>query len=333
VCQIQLDDDNDSFMIQRLTIEDFSLVIDLLTNPAVTKVLHSCSEDLEVFSTFLNCIPTPLIDTQIAAGLLNIGVAVGYANLIKTVSGVELAKDETRSNWLQRPLTPQQIQYAAQDVEFLLPVFYQLRDQLVKADRWPWLLEECDNLIATAKQPADLDEYYKRIKSAAKLTPQQLAILKPLSHWREVQARAQNKPRNHVIHEKALVEVARRQPSTANQLKQIDGLSPPKIRQYGDMLLQAVADVGKIDKTDLPEALPGPLTIAQRDLLKALKETANDIADRLELPAEVLAKKTDYEHIIRALRSPQDDGLSERMQGWRKTVIGEPLLAVARQFS
>jgi ribonuclease D len=109
------------YLVDPLAIGDFEPLVKLLTDPSVVKVFHACSEDLEVFSSFLGCVPEPLVDTQIAAGLLGYGPACSYASLVETLLGISLEKGETRSDWLQRPLQSKQLQYAVQDSFFCCP--------------------------------------------------------------------------------------------------------------------------------------------------------------------------------------------------------------------
>jgi len=327
----QLACDDGIYLIDPLPISDFFPLVNLLQSPDVVKVLHSCSEDLEVFSHFLDIVPEPLIDTQIAAALLNYGPSVGYANLVNATQQVELPKGSTRSDWLQRPLSEEQKLYAAQDVAYLLPIYRQLQQGLKDQDRWQWLQEDCDNLIAAAKAPVDQGDYYRRIKSAWKLSRPKQAVLKALSDWREQRARRDNVPRNHLVHEKVLWEIANRLPRSMPQLQNVGGLSPRKIRRYGQDLLDIVEQQRAAEQNPdaLPLALAPPLPLDARALMRALRERVAQHAEQLALPPELLAKKADLEFIVRSGLDQAPYQLPPRLQGWRKSAVGDDLIALA----
>ena len=182
-----------------LAINDFSPFKALLVNPNVIKVLHSCSEDLDVFSRLLGVVPEPLFDTQIAAAYAGFGFSVGYANLLKAVLAIDIPKSETRSDWLQRPLSQSQLKYAAMDVAYLLVVYGKLLKELQSRQRLPWVQENCCELVANAKCAEAPEHYYCKVKQAWQLNRQELAILQVLCGWRERQARARDVPPQSVV--------------------------------------------------------------------------------------------------------------------------------------
>lgn len=329
----QLYDGTHCYLVDPLAITDFSPLVELLTNPEVVKVFHACSEDLEVFQCFLNCLPEPLVDTQIAAALLPHGSSTSYASMVETVLGHQLEKGETRSDWLRRPLEERQLHYAAQDVVYLLDIYQQLVEELKAAGRLDWLREECESLLAAARKPAGLDDFYPRIKLAWKLRPQELLVLKELSHWREVQARERDLPRNFVVHERTLWDVARKQPRSINALRAMDGMDGRTLRRWGDALLDLVAKAQDLGPGHYPEPLPAPLPLAQRKLGKALKACAAEKAEALQLAPDILVKKADFEYIIRSGMYDGSYSLPPRLQGWRRPIIGDALIQLAETLS
>lgn len=329
----QLSNGEAHFLIDPLSITDFSSLVSLFTNPDVIKVLHSCSEDLEVFNYFLKCVPEPLVDTQVAAALLNYGSSLGYAAIVLELLGLELSKEETRSNWLQRPLLEKQKVYAAQDVAFLLPVYEQLIAKLKDQERFSWLLEECNNIVSAAKLPVNTQDFHLRIKLAWKLNPRQLATLQLLSNWREIGARRIDVPRNHFVHEKSLWEVAKQQSSSLDDLSGITEMRSRQRQKYGEEILNIVRQAQEIASADLPRVLPSPLSSADKKLLKALKEIVLEQSQVLGLPIEVLARKADYEYIIRSKNLTGQHALSSRLSGWRRELIGNTLLVAVQAQS
>ena len=218
---LQVGDGQRAYLIDPLEVKDWAPFAELLEDPAVTKVLHSCSEDLEVFLRLTGALPAPLFDTQLAAGYLNIGFSMGYSRLVQTVLGIELPKGETRSDWLQRPLSDTQVSYAAEDAQHLAELYQVLLPKL-SADKLAWILEDGAELVANLRREIDPDEAYLEAKLAWKLSPQQLAVLRALCAWRERQARARNQPRNRVLREHSLWPLARFQPDNTVALARIE---------------------------------------------------------------------------------------------------------------
>ena len=218
---VQVGDGERAFLIDPLEIRDWSPFADLLEDPNVVKVLHACSEDLEVFLRLTGSLPVPLFDTQLAAGYLNLGFSMGYSRLVQAVLDIELPKGETRSDWLQRPLSPTQISYAAEDAQHLAEVYRVLQPRL-SADKQAWVLEDGAELVANLRREIDPDEAYREAKLAWKLSRQQLAVLRALCAWRERQARERNQPRNRIIREHSLWPLARTQPDNLVDLARIE---------------------------------------------------------------------------------------------------------------
>ena len=148
---LQIGDGERAFLIDPLTIDNWQPLAQLLENPAVVKVLHACSEDLEVLLRLTGSLPAPLFDTQLAAAYLNLGFSMGYSRLVSEVLGIDLPKGETRSDWLQRPLSETQISYAAEDAVHLAELFVRLRPKL-SDDKYAWVLEDGAELVANLRR-------------------------------------------------------------------------------------------------------------------------------------------------------------------------------------
>lgn len=330
---IQIADGHQCYLIDPLAINDFSSLKNILDNQRIIKVLHSCSEDLEVFSHLLGSAPGPVFDTQIAAAFAGFGFSMGYANLVNAVLGIEIPKDETRSNWLQRPLSQSQLTYAAADVTYLLEVYRILTTKLVTEKRWDWVEEDCQRLVNAVDAQKDIERYYRKVKLAWKLSRKELAVLQALCAWREREARLKNVPRSRVLPDRILWEISRRKPKKAQQLFSIEGIQSRHVKNYGDILLDCVSRIVTGPVSDYPERLPAPLLPAQGARLKALKAKSIVKAEELGIPVEVLVRKKDYEFIIRSgLETSGDYQLSERLKGWRQPVIGDLLLQTAAGF-
>lgn len=328
---IQVGDGRGCYLIDPLAITDFSPLRELLLDPAVTKVLHSCSEDLEVFQRLLDLVPSPLFDTQIAAAFAGYGFSLGYAGLVKAVLNIDVPKEETRSDWLQRPLSVAQLKYAALDVAHMLVVYGKLLQQLKATGRLQWVKEDCADLVTNARQPDDFTQAYRKVGFAWKLRSQELATLQQLCIWRETEARERNVPRNRLVKEPVLWEIARRQPSDLEQLQRIRDLPPRTLRDYGEQLLAIVAASGASDPASWPERLPPPLAIREAAQLKRLKKHVRDLAEKLDMPVEIFVRKKEYEELLRSSLHGEEFVLPSRLQGWRFEVVGQTLLALAQE--
>jgi ribonuclease D len=318
------------YLIDPLSIDDLSPLKALLEDPAVLKILHACSEDLELFRSLVDTIPAPLFDTQIAAALIGQGFSRSYQALVELVLGISIAKGETRSNWLQRPLSESQCQYAALDVEHLAEIHAVQVALLQKAGRSDWMSEECERLLAAANDYVVPEDYYMKISSAWRLDRPKLMILKTLCAWREREAREHNKPRNHVIKEKALVLIAREQPGSKEELKTTAEMSPRQIRKYGDKVLLLAAEAGQVPENQCPPLMDKPLGKETNSLLKQLRNRVIEVAEQLQMAPEMLAKKRHLEELIRLARDSGEFVLPGSLDGWRREVVGEQLMTLVR---
>ncbi|WP_317931557.1 ribonuclease D [Halioxenophilus sp. WMMB6] len=332
---IQLADGEEHYLIDPLHLADHEAFRALLLNPGVTKVLHACSEDLEVFRVCFGVLPAPLFDTQLAAAFCGYGFSVGYANLVKAMFNVELPKDATRSDWLARPLGEVQKRYAALDVAHLLLVYGKLLTQLKSSERLPWVLEDCQNMLDQATDTQLVDEdYYLKLKLAWKLNRPSLAVLKAVCRWREEEARRSNVPRNRIAKDAVLQAIAEIKPPHLAKLSTVDGIHGRFLREYGAHIVALVHDTLAADQSSWPPRIAKPLPPTVGDMNKALKERVNQVAEGLDLPAEVLVRKADMQVLLRSLYEGREPELSARLgSGWRRSVIGDELLDSAEQFT
>ena len=310
-----------AWLVDPLALQDPSPLAALLTDPEVEKVLHSASEDLEVFQRWLGVLPQPLFDTQRAAALLDRGFGVGYRALVHAICDIDLPKGETRSDWLQRPLSHSQCDYAAQDVLWLLPVYRELNAQCVEQGRRDWVL--ADGRDAAASLATATEDYHLRIKNAWKLNPRQLGTLAAVAAWREETARRRDKPRSWIIDDQACMQLALRDPQSWTELQRLD-LPRPALRHHGEELLALLAAQRERPEDTMPRALPAPLDAAGRQTLKQLKAAVRDTAQRLGMTPEVLLQSKDYEILLREARG---EPVSEprHWSGWRQEVVIDPL--------
>ena len=331
---IQLCDGVTTWLIDPLAFADSELspLVELLNNEGVLKVIHSCSEDLEVLRYALGVLPRPLFDTQIAAAFVGLGFSLGYQALVKEITSVELSKHETRSDWLQRPLSQSQLSYAAEDVHYLGAIYEKLNEKLRACGRLDWLQEDMRALLAGAELDAPVEQYYSRVKGAWKLDRQSLGVLKLLCSWREVEARQQDRPRGRIVADKDLLQVAISKPQdkrllSGRQAANGEGIHLRAARVYGDKIVSLVADGLQADPDSLPLLLPKPVPREQGGTLKACKKIVNDRANVLAMAPEMLARKADLTYLLHGAVAGRARLSSAMENGWRKAIIGDQLLA------
>lgn len=322
---IQIGDGKCAFLIDPLLIGNWQPLAELIEDRNVVKVLHACSEDLEVLLRLTGKLPQPLFDTQLAAGYLNLGFSMGYSRLVQEVLGIDLPKGETRSDWLQRPLSETQVSYAAEDAVHLAELFSALRARL-SDDKYAWVLEDGAELVAQLRREVQPDSLYREVKLAWKLSPQQLAVLRALCAWREREARLRDVPRNRILKEHALWPIAKSQPTNLAALARIDDMHPRTLRQDGETLLQLIKHAASLPAEQWPEPLPEPLPIEASGILKQLRAVGQAEGQRLGIAPELMLRKKTLEAL---LKSGYPDGpytLPDSLRGWRRERMGQALL-------
>lgn len=338
---IQICDGRQNYLIDPLKIDDWSQFKELMLRPSLMKIFHSCSEDLLVFFAFLDIIPQPIFDTQIATAFLDGGFSLSYQNLVKDRKDIEIPKEETRSDWLQRPLTDKQLKYAALDVAYLPEIFKWQTRELEKSGKLVWFQEECERLIQTyeSEVQADFSLYYLNIKSAWQLNNRQLAALQMLASWREERARQRDKPRNWIIKDKELVAIAKSLPADKQQLSTIANLHSSFVRYENVEILQLIQNANQMIESELPELPLRPLSGGQKNKLKKAQLVVEEKAKVLAMPVELLARKRClmalFTNIIQAQAQDQQleineetINIPEELQGWRKPHLLQPLLEI-----
>lgn len=307
-----------AYLIDPLQLDKLDALREFLTDPAQIKCLHSASEDLEVFEHWLQVLPSPLFDTQRAAALLGLGGGLGYRAIVAQFFKVDLPKEETQSDWLQRPLTASQAEYAAQDVSYLYPIGVQLLERAESMGRKEWILEEGARMTPGGKPPLS------KFKTAYRLPPKQQAVLAAVVNWREAEARQLDRPRSWILNDKLLMALAQATPATINDLQRIEGIPAGLIRRAGEALLAQIALAEGAPDAAIHKDIVVPLSRDDKDVLSRLSEHLKTLADSLQIPPEVLMPKSDLERLIRqgsesALESPA------AWSGWRATTVIEPL--------
>lgn len=279
-------------------------------------VMHACSEDIEALTVFTGAPPAAILDTQIAASLCGFDLQCSYQRLVRELTGTELPKDATRTDWLKRPLSPQQLAYARDDVVWLPELATRLRERLESLGRLGWWEEECARLLAGVRQQLPERDAWKQVKGAGNLSGVPLARLQALAAWRDRLARERDLPRGFILRDPVLLALAEQAPRQADALAAL-GIHPSVIRRDGDTVLALLREAANQPP---PPPLPEPPDAAQRSQVKRLRSRVGEIATELGLEPEVLVRRRWLEALVREPRQ-----VPEPMQGWRLDRVARPL--------
>lgn len=288
----------------------------MLENSLQVKVLHSVGEDLEVLRILTRTLPSPLFDTQIAAAMLGYPLQCRYETLVSEVLAVELPGGKARSDWCKRPLTRDLTTYAAQDVIWLPRLQAILSEALELKGRLSWLQEDCERLLANARdesaEPAVL-----RVKGAGSLDDDQLEILARLAEWRDHEAQRRDLPRSFVVRDEVMMTLAASPPGPERE-RQLRALPPPVLRRHGDRFSAILAEAPRTD-FERPATLK-PLSPEQRERIKLCQAAVTRLAGEIEVEPALLASRREITRLVRG-------EMPDWMGGWRGQLLGEILTA------
>ena len=312
-------------LIDPLAISEWQSFVELLANPQVTKVLHASGEDIEIFHQQFGTLPQPMMDTQIMANFLGFPLSVGFAKLTEHYLQISLDKGLSRTNWLKRPLSEQQLHYAAADVYYLLPIYQQM---FKAAEVSPWLAiiqQECQFMMEKRIKPINPDKAYLDISNAWRLDRAALNNLKFLARWRLQEGIKRNLALNFIVDSQSLVKVAIHAPKHTSELLTL-GLHPMEIKRYGKKLLLLIEQAKRVSSTDYPDLIENiaekagyknQLHLLQHQLKQLLKD---------DLPMPVVASKKSLHQFLKWYLTGQSQAkLPELLQSWRR-IYGEALL-------
>jgi ribonuclease D len=324
---IQLYAGADLVLIDPLTISDWQPLAELLAAPSVTKLLHSCNEDLEAFASVGLTNIQPLLDTQLTAELAGMGASLGYAKMVEQLLGKTVDKTESRTDWLARPLALTQLEYAAYDVLYL----YQLKDLLLAKlpdpKFLPLLLAEGEQMISRRHHQLPVAFKFLELKNSWQCSARELAVLRALTRWRAQYAEQKDMALGLVLKDAVMYELAKRRPVTLDGLAQIQDLHPREFRRHGQLLLDLIAQAKALSQDECPQPFyhqtdfPG-FKQAQQELTDAVQQAANASG----IPAGFLSVKRQLNEYLNWCWRVTDDErrqlpIPEYLRGWRRQIL------------
>lgn len=311
--------------VDPLAIADLTPLLEAIYNPDIVKVLHSCRQDLEIFYQITGKIPGPIFDTQIAAPLLGFQENPGYAMLVSSFLNVNLSKAHTRTDWSERPLSEDQIQYAADDVIYLCKIYKIMCEQLDKLGRSNWLESDFALLNDPELYQLSPENAWLKIRGKNKLTGKQLSIMQSLTEWRERTAQQENKPRSWLLQDDLLLELGKLQPVTLAELAKIRNINDRTVNRYGKAICELIDSARQRAPKPLAEKdQAGKKTQQHEAILDVLSAVVRIRAEENSLNPIILATRKDLEQLL----SGDEDCLL--LHGWRYNMAGRELQGLLR---
>ena len=320
LCLVQVATEDAIFCIDPLDadVPDAAALKLLLDRPWT---VHAGRQDIEVLYQVAARMPAALFDTQIAAGLLGYPPQIGYAGLVAELFDVHLPKSHTRADWSRRPLSDELLRYASDDVAYLLPAADRLSERLAELGRLEWAIEDSQALLDPGLYRVDPTDAIDRLKGARNLRGSARAAARRLATWREQRALDSDRPRQWIMKDAVLLDIATTRPRTKAALARIPGLAERTLKRAGSDILEALARAAD-DREDYRP--PGHFDEAQKRVLASLKTTVAEVADQLGVSAEIVGSRKDLTAAIRG-----EPGC-RLLSGWRAALLGDAVSAALK---
>jgi len=291
----------------------------VINDPAIIKVLHSCRQDVEIFYQLTGKLPAPVYDTQLVAPLLGFQENPGYAMLVSGFLNINLSKTHTRTDWSQRPLSAEQIQYAADDVIYLAKIYQMILQKLQVLGREDWLKEDFEQLMNPDLYDIPPENAWLKIRGKNKLTGKQLAIVQVLAEWREQVAKKDDRPKNWILRDELILDMAKLQPTNMQAVAQLRGVNDGFVRRNGQKVCQLIKKAQEMPGLKLKTKANNKRTQQQEAVLDILTGLVRLRAEENSLNPVILATRKDLESL---LLDAEDSAV---LHGWRYSMVGQEL--------
>lgn len=317
LCLVQIATPDECVVIDPLAIDDLGPLAELMTDVDTLKVFHACSQDMEVLCHALGSVPVPIFDTQVAAGFLGERAQCSYHNLVSTFCGVSLPKTESLTDWSRRPLSPKQIEYALDDVRYLIDAYRVIESKLHSLGRTAWVRDEIRPLADPAHYRSDPRAAFKRVKRVNACTRRQLAVARELASWREQRAETRDIPRKWVMSDEVLLALCKRAPQTVEDFRAVRGTEQLSARDV-EVALDAIARGRRCPQENLPSIgrahrAPAPELESVIDLMYALIRL---VSERSGVATSLIVSR---DGLLDYIEHPERSPLRE---GWRFELVG-----------
>lgn len=317
LCLVQVATPDECAVIDVIAIDNLAPLAILMRDEGTVKVFHACSQDMEVLNYTLGALPAPIFDTQVAAAFLGERMQTSYNGMVHTFCGVTLPKSESLTDWSRRPLTPEQIEYALDDVRYLIKAYRVIMDRLDESGRVDWVLDEIRPLTDRSHYVVDRRVAFKRVKRVNSLTRRQLAVARELAAWREAKAEYANIPRRWLMSDEVLVALSKRPPHDASSLRRVRGTEQLSDADVATAL-SAIArgESCPADKYPFIARAHKPASPELESVIDLMYALIRLVGERSGVATAMIASRDD---LVEYVDRPQDSPLRE---GWRFELVG-----------
>lgn len=322
LCLIQIHIEGEIAIIDPFEIKDLSVMNDVLTNPSIIKIFHACSQDVEILFHETGVVPTPIFDTQIAAALLGKTQQASYASLVQSYCQVSLQKKDSYTDWSRRPLSPSQVDYAADDVVYLPRIYEDMVSILTEKGRLHWLDDVFADLSNPDKYQIDPRTRFRKLKRVNQLSPRQMAAAREFAAWREERAQRLNIPRKWIISDEQIVEACRREPASLDELYMVRGMRESLKAGDARRALECIKRGMALPEEEWPQNQGRGRNEANVDLVVDLMNAIVHLRSRENgIAPQTLAPQAELMKLARG-----HDEECELLRGWRYHVVGRELV-------
>ncbi len=326
-CLLQIATPDWAVCVDPIALPNLDDLFTAIYNPAIIKVFHSCRQDLEIFYQITGKLPAPIFDTQVAAPLLGYQDNPGYAMLVSSLLNINLSKAHTRADWSKRPLSPAELEYAADDVIYLCQIYKIMVQKLTELGRIDWLTNDFNELSNPEHYHVNPEKAWLKIKGKNKLTGKQLSIIQTLSNWREHTAQQENRPKSWLLRDELLFDLAKLQPESLGELAKIRAINERTVSRHGKEICRLITEAK--DRPPLPlneNGRPAKKTQQQEAILDILTALVRIRAEENALNPNILATRKDLEVLL----FNEGDEDCPLLHGWRYSMAGQELVGLLK---
>ncbi len=326
LCLVQLSAAGTTLCVDPLVPDiDMSALYNLMQNPSIIKVFHAGRQDLEIFVHLTGQVPFPIYDTQIAAMVCGFGDQVGYDRLVQHYTGRTIDKSSRFTNWMERPLTDRQVKYAADDVIYLVEIYPRMLAHLKETNRTDWVESELASLSALSLYLPAPETMWKRLKFRGG-KPSMVNRLAKLAQWRELEAQKRDVPRNRLLRDDTLIDLAGSNPKTAAEFRKIRGFPGGETGKLVKPVLHILQQAAQIPELDYPQfEHQEKREKAPQALIDLLKVLLKHVTEEFEVAPRLIASSDDLEKL--ALNDKAD---IPALSGWRYEIFGQVALELKK---
>lgn len=323
---IQIGGDGVYGAVDPISVKNLEPLLELLKRRDKTKVFHAGKQDLEILFRLTGEVVQPMFDTQVAASMVGWGAQISFAKIVKKVTGKTINKSETYTDWCRRPLRQSQIDYALDDVRYLIPVYNKLVKQLDRLDRMEWVENEHRELVDPSHfELPDPQKVYLKVKNFRMLKPKNLAVLREVAAWREEQAMQRNCLAKSIIRDEPLLEIARNLPQSRKEIADIRGINSREISANGDKIIDLIKKGMSIPESLYPTFPESSRYSTGRGVEELLAAFVQIRSEALKIEPHMLADRKTIHSFVEFHEKKEDLEQHPLFHGWRKDLIGSDL--------